>query len=56
MPSNCGASGSSLPDEKSPFWITQLDDPQVFSVIGTPRAITSAVLALRLLLTQMNPR
>jgi len=44
------------PDEKAPFWITELDDPQVFSVIGTPRAITSAVLALRLLLTQTKPR
>jgi len=44
------------PDAKTPFWITQLDDPQVFSVIGTPRAITSAVLALRLLLAQLKPR
>ncbi len=44
------------PDDQAPFWITQLDDPQVFSVIGTPRAITSAVLGLRLLLTQTKPR
>jgi hypothetical protein len=44
------------PDVRAPFWITQLDDPQVFSVIGTPRAITSAVLGLRLLLTQTKPR
>jgi hypothetical protein len=39
------------PDAKEPFWITQLDDPRVLSIIGTPRAITSAVLALRLLLS-----
>jgi len=44
------------PDPKAPFWITELDDPQVFSVIGTPRAITSAVLALRLLLAPPKPR
>jgi hypothetical protein len=43
-------------DTKAPFWITQLGDPQVFSVIGTPRAITSAVLALRLLLAPAKPR
>lgn len=39
------------PDEQEPFWITQLDDPRLLSIIGTPRAITSAVLALRLLLS-----
>lgn len=43
------------PDARAPFWITQLDDPQLYSVIGTPRAITSAVLALKLL-TQAKPR
>jgi hypothetical protein len=44
------------PDERAPFWITQLDGPRIFSVIGTPRAITSAVLGLRLLLTETKPR
>ncbi len=44
------------PDVRAPFWITQLDDPQVFSVIGTPRAITSAVLGLKLILTQTKAR
>jgi hypothetical protein len=48
--------GLRSPDEQAPFWITQLDDPSVFSVIGTPRAITSAVLALRLLLAPAKPR
>lgn len=48
--------GLSSPDEQAPFWITQLDDPSVFSVIGTPRAITSAVLALRLLRATAKPR
>jgi hypothetical protein len=44
------------PDARAPFWITQLDDPQLFSVIGTPRAITSAVLALKLLTAPPKPR
>ncbi|MBK7644689.1 MAG: hypothetical protein IPJ19_16875 [Planctomycetes bacterium] len=44
------------PDERAPFWITELDEPGVYSVIGTPRAITSAVLALRLSLTPPKPR
>ena len=39
------------PDPREPFWITRLDDQGLFSIIGTPRAITSAVLALRLLLS-----
>lgn len=44
------------PDKQAPFWITELDEPRVFSVIGTPRAITSAVLALKLLLAAPQPR
>ena len=44
------------PDARASFWITRLDDPQLFSVIGTPRAITSAVLALKLLTAPPKPR